>query len=279
MYNGSDRRSAARKDSDYHVTLMGNGEESAGHVQDLSSGGALIVVSVIPPRGTLVRISWSLIPDSLPLMIDAEVVWTMAGDGAANSSAIGVRWLRVDSPGPDALRVLLKETLEVSGGFAKMGEKGPDGTRIVHFEFPAPAISPSQNDALPPAEDDEVPAAPTPAGESTQEDSPANGSSAAVLLPTKYRTQGKARKGNIVTLAERRVVVETDGSLPSHSDRVELKVSLPSSEGILPLKLYGQVSRTREATPTRPASFWVLVTRVDEYGRGGLFRQYVEHLG
>ena len=72
-------------------------------------------------------------------------------------------------------------------------------------------------------------------------------------------------------MAERRVVIETQETLPSHSDRIEVKVSIPSSEGLLPLKLYGQVSRTKPANSQRSASFWVLITKVDECGRPGLF--------
>ena len=268
MYEGMDRRRAERRESDYHVQIV-DPHTDQGHIQDVSSGGALIVVTELPKRNSSVTLAWSLDDGEAPILIDARVVWTMEGDGATSTSAIGVQWEKLRAPGPATLRKLLQEILHVTGGFAKM----ENGT--LHYTFPElDPSSESEEDVAEAA----VPDAPPPAGTPAPDDAPSVGMSGRVALPTKYRTQGKSRRGTIITLAERRIVVETDGHLPSHSDRVELKLSIPSTEGVLPLKLYGQVSRTKQANESRNASFWVLVTRVDECGRPGLFRQYVGHI-
>ena len=271
MYEGMDRRRAERRESDFHVQIVDPHDEKA-HIQDVSAGGALIVVTEIPRHQSLITISWPVEEGELPILIDARVVWTMEGDGATSTSAIGVQWVKLRAPNPAMLRSLLQEILQVTGGFAKM-EQG-----TLHYTFPELKPLSVSSEETTTQVSVSVPEAPAPAGTPAPDDAPTVGMSGRVALPTKYRTQGKAKRGTIITLAERRIVVETEGHLPSHSDRVELKVSIPSTEGVLPLKLYGQVSRTRQATENRNASFWVLVTRVDECGRPGLFRQYVGHI-
>ena len=285
MYSGQDRRTAERRESDFHVQITAP-TPGDGHIQDVSAGGALIVLTDLPKQGEMVSLSWGVEEGAMPVVIDARVAWSMEGDGATSVSAIGVQWKSLRAPSPAALKILLKDILQVSGGFAKMVPAEGQAPSYVHFTFPAlstasPKESPGTEEpeeAVASTPHAEVPEAPAPSGTPSADDSPSVGLSGHVMLPTKYKTQGKSLRGTIVTLAERRAVIETENELPSHSDRVELKVSIPSSEGVLPLKIYGQVSRTRPATDNRNASFWVLVTRVDECGRSGLFRQYVEHI-
>jgi len=286
MYSGQDRRTAERRESDFHVQITAP-TPGDGHIQDVSAGGALIVLTDLPKQGEMVSLSWSVEDGAMPIVIDAQVAWSMKGDGATSVSAIGVQWKSLRAPSPNALKSLLKDILQVSGGFAKMVPAEGQTPSYVHFTFPelsagtpkeTAAATEEAEESVESTPDAEVPEAPAPSGTPSPDDSPSVGLSGHVMLPTKYKTQGKSLRGTIVTLAERRAVIETENELPSHSDRVELKVSIPSTEGVLPLKIYGQVSRTRPATDSRNASFWVLVTRVDECGRSGLFRQYVEHI-
>ena len=275
MFNGQDRRIHERREADYWVEIT-SPHRDTGHIQDISAGGAMMAVSLLPERNTELNLNFTLPGWEAEAVLTCEVVWSMKGDGVSSISAVGIRWIRALVKDRSKAKEFLGEVLNVQGGFAKGTHEGILYTFAVPEGIGDTADGGTENEA---EASMDVPAPPPPVDSRTADDSPSVGASADVSIPAKYKAAGKMFKGVITTIAERRVVVETRESLPSHSDRIEVRASIPSSEGLLPLKLYGQVSRTKQATSERSASFWVLITKVDECGRPGLFRQYVDYLG
>ena len=272
MFSGEDRRIHQRREADYWVEITAPHRDT-GHIQDISAGGAMMVVSLLPEKDSELTLHFKPPGWEEEAVLLCDVVWSMKGDGVSSVSAVGIRWKTALVKDRTKAKEFLGEILHVQGGFAK---GTPEGI-LYTFATPKPEEAEGSTPQL--EEAAEVPSPPPPVDSRSADDSPAVGSSASVSLPAKYKAAGKSFKGMITTMAERRVVIETQETLPSHSDRIEVKVSIPSSEGLLPLKLYGQVSRTKPANSQRSASFWVLITKVDECGRPGLFRQYVDYIG
>ena len=198
--------------------------------------------------------------------MSGNVAWTMSSKSARSNAGCGVQWVEARCRSVQVLKQLLHQTLQVSGGFARaIPDPRQPEEKLYCYTFKE--------------SEEDVPEAPAPAvGHQTTQDSGFNNRHRRVNLPTRYKSGGKTQKGVIVMLGERRVVVETDGTLPSHSDRIEIKASIDSSKGSLPLTIHGQVSRIREATDERAGSFWLLISSVDERGRAGLFRQFLRYL-
>ena len=119
MYSGQERRTAERRESDFRVQIL-SPTPGDGHIQDVSSGGALIVLTDVPRQGETVALSWLVDEGEMPVIIDARVAWSMEGDGATSVSAMGVQWKSLKAPSPAVLKTLLKDILIVSGGFTKM---------------------------------------------------------------------------------------------------------------------------------------------------------------
>ena len=194
----------------------------------------------------------------------------MAGDGVSSVSAVGIRW-------KTALvkdRTKAKESgeiLHVQGGFEKRNARGNPCTFSRPRSQRAAGVqrrSWKRLQRCPPLPRQLIAGLPTPSRCRVQR---------IRVLPAKYKAAGKSFKGMITTMAERRVVIEIKRLCPSHSDRIEVK-SVFRHLRVYCLKLYGWGESDKPANSQRSASFWVLITKVDEC-TPGLFRQYVDYIG
>lgn len=269
MSDGADdRRQHLRVEVEYEAALAWGDQSTPSVTQDMSAGGAYFRINHPPGPGTEITAHIVFQEDAPPVTIQARVMWSMEGKSARTAGGCGVLWLEASCPELAPLRGLLLDTMQVHGGELTPGTDA-DGNRIYRYMFGE-------------TESADVPEAPAPAsgaGATHQTGSGGKNRRAQVNIPVKFIGKKTRGSGVISVLGERRAVIETTGGeLPAHSDRVEVRASIDSSGGVLPLVLHGQVTRTLPETDDQPASFWLMLTRVDEKGRTGLFHQFLDFL-
>ena len=264
----SERRQHARIEVEFEAALAWADQSTPSVTQDISAGGAYFRVNHPPGPGTEILAHIVFQEDAAPVTIRAQVMWSMEGSSARTAGGCGVLWLEAYCPELKPMRGLLLDTMKVVGGELKP-DINADGERIYRYVFGS-------------TETASVPEAPPPAsgaGASEQTGAGSGRRRANVNIPVKFIAKSGRGAGVISVLGERRAIIETSsGDLPKHSDRVEVRASIDSSGGVLPLVLHGQVTRTLPETDDQPASFWMMLSRVDEKGRTGLFHQFLDFL-
>jgi hypothetical protein len=263
-----ERREHVRVEVEFEAALAWGDQSTPSAVQDMSAGGAYFRVNHPPGPGTELLAHIVYEENASPVTIRARVMWSMEGKSARIAGGCGVLWLEASCPDLKPMRGLLHDTMKVAGGELKP-DHDEEGNPVYRYTFGH-------------TDEASVPEAPAPAsGVGVTEQTGASNASrrANVNIPVKFIAKNNRGSGVICVLGERRAVIETSGEeLPGHSDRVEVRASIDSSGGVLPIVLHGQVTRTLPETDVHPASFWLMLSRVDEKGRTGLFRQFLDFL-
>lgn len=228
---------------------------------DVSSGGAFFR-SARPPRPG-VKVPISLWPDprsEASIEALAEVRWTM-DPGGRSSGGFGVRWVAAASSDGTVMRHFVEHVLRVTHGVVKVvrDPKSPSGKRYLYRFLKAVAAAP------------EAPCTDAPSV------GPSDGE--AVFLSATVRHGDVSVAGSVIGLTGDRLRVKVPRGMPASFQRAQVHLLLDSSTGMLPIVFDGSVSFARPDGVHPDAGEFVLrITKMDEYGRKGLFAQYLSYL-
>lgn len=230
---------------------------------DVSVGGAFFR-SARPPRpGAKLPISlWPDARSETPIEALGEVRWTM-DPGGRSSGGFGVRWLAAASTDAGTMRYYLQTVLGLSHGVVKVvpDAKSPSGKRYLYRFLKA------VGEAAPEA----------PGVESGPPMGAADDQS--VFLSANVQHGSFSVAGSVVGLTRDHVRVRVARGMPASFQRAQVHLLLDSSAGMLPIIFHGSVSFARpDAHRPDSGEFVLRITKMDEYGRKGLFAQYLSYL-
>lgn len=233
---------------------------------DVSSGGAFFRTTVPPRPGARQPITvWPVPGSDASVEMLFEVLWTMDG-GSRTNGGFGGRWLAAASPDATAMRALLKGILQVDGGIVQVvpDPREPAKRRYLYRFARGEAQEGRGAPPEPPPPDT---------------DARRGGTDQAVFLSATVRNERGSVAAAVIGVGRDALRVRVAEGLPRSFQRSEVHLLIDSSDGLLPIVFRGQVSFTRPQPDSPGAGDFVLkITGVEEYGRKGLFQQFLSYL-
>lgn len=230
---------------------------------DVSTGGAFFRTACPPRPGA--RVPVSIWPDSrseTPVDALLEVRWSM-DPGGRSSGGFGGRWVAAASTDGTVMRTFLGSVLGIRTGLVQISkdDRSPSGSRY-RYRFLVSATRSAAPEA--PMVDPTV--------EATGEDEP-------VYLAAGIHHADLAISGAVVGMTADHLRVRVTRGLPPSFRRAQVRLLLDSSGGMLPIVFHGSVLFVRPQPGVPDAGEFVLkITKLDEYGRRGLYAQYLHYL-
>lgn len=230
---------------------------------DVSAGGAFFRTSCPPRPGMRLPITvWPDPRSETPVEALLEVRWTM-DPGGRSTGGFGGRWLAAASSDGALMRTFLGSVLGIKRGMVAVSrdEASPTGSRF-RYRFVTKAVAAAAPDA--PMVEPQI--------ESSDGDEP-------VYLAAGIHHGDVSVSGAVVGMTPDHLRVSVTRGLPPSFRRAQVRLLLDSSNGMLPIVFHGSVLFTRPQPGNPTAGEFVLkITKVDEYGRRGLYAQYLSYL-
>ncbi len=264
---GDERRRHQRYAVTMPAQVWAGNEWREAVLQDVSTGGTFIQTSEPPASGECVWVRiWPPGDADTPVAAQVLVRWSMEADSPRAASGFGGQWVQIVSEDLDVLRTFLQDTLKAKGGFVAASTDPRTGRRRFVYRFPV--------------EVPDVPHPPSASEAHDDEEERREMGAQRVLLPARFRTAHVEGRGTIPLVSETIVAVECDGPAPTRADRVIVETAIQGEREVYPLSLHGYVTRVRrpDADEGGPTRFYVAIHRVEEFGRKGLFHQFLDHL-